>query len=91
MRSFKNDGVYRRGPIQMRNALMPTETSEQRLLSPQKDTDWLHNDTWRVLRIQSEFIEGFGALAELGPAISVFGSARTSPDAPEYALGEETG
>lgn len=91
VRSFKNDGVYRRGPIQMSNALMPTETSEQRLLSPQKDTDWLHNDTWRVLRIQSEFIEGFGALAELGPAISVFGSARTSPDAPEYALGEETG
>jgi len=70
---------------------MPTETSEQRLLRPQNDTEWLHNDTWRVLRIQSEFIEGFGALAELGPAISVFGSARTPQDSPEYALGEETG
>lgn len=75
----------------MRNPLMPTETSEQRLLRPQNDTEWLHNDTWRVLRIQSEFIEGFGALAELGPAISVFGSARTTQDSPEYALGEETG
>ncbi len=75
----------------MRKPLMPTETSEQRLLRPQNDTEWLHNDTWRVLRIQSEFIEGFGALAELGPAISVFGSARTPQDSPEYALGEETG
>lgn len=67
------------------------ETAEQSLLGPQKDTDWLHDDTWRVLRIQSEFIEGFGALAELGPAISVFGSARTPQDSPEYALGEEIG
>lgn len=91
MRSFKNDGIYRRGPIQLRQPLLPTETSEQRLLRPQKDTEWLHNDTWRVLRIQSEFVEGFGALAELGPAISVFGSARTAPNTPSYALGEETG
>ncbi|WP_122820433.1 TIGR00730 family Rossman fold protein [Varibaculum vaginae] len=75
----------------MRSPLHPKETSEQRLLGPQKDTDWLHDDTWRVLRIQSEFIEGFGALAELGPAISVFGSARTPRNSPEYALGEETG
>ena len=43
------------------------------------------------MRIQSEFVEGFGALAELGPAISVFGSARTAPNTPSYALGEETG
>jgi uncharacterized protein (TIGR00730 family) len=54
-------------------------------------TDWLHSDTWRVLRIQAEFVEGFGALAELGPAIAVFGSARTRPDHPHYAMGEEVG
>ncbi len=75
----------------MRSPLRPTETAEQSLLGPQKNTDWLHDDTWRVLRIQSEFTEGFGALAELGPAISVFGSARTPQGTPEYALGEETG
>src|SRR5690606_39177388 len=46
---------------------------------------------WRVMRIQSEFVEGFGALAELGAAVSVFGSARTKPDHPDYALGEELG
>src|SRR5699024_3501657 len=39
---------------------------------------------WRVLRIQSEFVEGFGMLAELGPAVSVFGSARTPPEHPMY-------
>jgi uncharacterized protein (TIGR00730 family) len=38
------------------------------------------------MRIQSEFVEGFGALAELGPAVSVFGSARTAPGSPFYEL-----
>jgi uncharacterized protein (TIGR00730 family) len=42
-----------------------------------------------VLRIQSEFIEGFGALAEVGPAISVFGSARSLPGAWDYEAGVE--
>ena len=51
----------------------------------------MHTDPWRVLRIQAEFVEGFGALAELGPAIACFGSARTKPDDPTYALGEEVG
>jgi uncharacterized protein (TIGR00730 family) len=44
-----------------------------------------------VLRIQSEFVEGFGALAELGPAVSVFGSARTKPEDPNYAQGVAVG
>ena len=44
-----------------------------------------------MLRIQSEFVEGFGALAELGRAVSVFGSARTGPDHPSYALGVQVG
>ena len=51
----------------------------------------MHTDPWRVLRIQAEFVEGFGALAELGPAIACFGSARTKPDDPTYARGEEVG
>jgi hypothetical protein len=48
-------------------------------------------DAWRVLRIQSEFVEGFGALAELGPAVSVFGSARSHRDSADYALGVDVG
>ena len=45
-------------------------TTDQRLLDSRGPSDWVHTDPWRVLRIQSEFVEGFGALAELGPAIS---------------------
>ena len=66
-------------------------TTDEQLLDSRGPTDWVHADMWRVLRIQSEFVEGFGALAELGPAISVFGSARTSPVDPVYALGVEVG
>jgi uncharacterized protein (TIGR00730 family) len=49
----------------------------------------VHTDPWRVLRIQAEFVEGFGALATLGPAVSIFGSARTHPSDPHYALAEQ--
>ena len=66
-------------------------TTDEQLLDSRGPTDWVHADMWRVLRIQSEFVEGFGALAELGPAISVFGSARTSPVDPVYAMGVEVG
>jgi uncharacterized protein (TIGR00730 family) len=48
-------------------------------------------DSWRVLRIQSEFVEGFGLLAELPAAVSVFGSARTPVDSDEYRVGLELG
>jgi uncharacterized protein (TIGR00730 family) len=48
-------------------------------------------DLWRVLRIQSEFVEGFGLLAELPRAVSVFGSARTPQDSPHYAAGVAIG
>jgi uncharacterized protein (TIGR00730 family) len=66
-------------------------TTDQRLLDSRGPTDFIHTDPWRVLRIQAEFVEGFGALAELGPAIAVFGSARTPPDHPTYALAEQLG
>jgi uncharacterized protein (TIGR00730 family) len=51
----------------------------------------VHTDPWRVLRIQSEFVEGFGLLAELPRAVSVFGSARTPEGHPEYAAGRALG
>ena len=66
-------------------------TTDQRLLESRGATDFVHSDPWRVLRIQSEFVDGFGTLAELGPAVSVFGSARTPPDHPNYALGTRVG
>jgi uncharacterized protein (TIGR00730 family) len=47
-------------------------------------------DPWRVLRITGEFVEGFDTLAELGPAVTIFGSARTKPDDPMYQAALET-
>ena len=75
---------YLRGPVRLRGKLIPDKTTDERLLEPGQEADWLHSDPWRVLRIQSEFVEGFGALAELGRAISVFGSARITAGEPEY-------
>ncbi|MDN5725848.1 MAG: TIGR00730 family Rossman fold protein [Propionibacteriales bacterium] len=67
--------------------MQPT-TTDQRLLDSRGEGAWVHTDPWRVMRIQSEFVEGFGTLAELGPAVSVFGSARTKQDSP-YAVAAE--
>ena len=80
-----------RGPVTMRRGQVSRTTTDQRLLDHRGPSDWVHTDPWRVLRIQSEFVEGFGLLAELPPAVSVFGSARTEKDAPEYALGRALG
>lgn len=81
----KSNG-YRRGPVLLRGAQIPATTSDERLLARADKVGWLHDDPWRVMRITSEFVEGFGALAEVGPAVSVFGSARITKDDPEYAL-----
>jgi uncharacterized protein (TIGR00730 family) len=79
------------GRTTLRGRLAPASTTDQRLLDSRGPSDWVHTDPWRVLRIQSEFVEGFGALAELGPAISVFGSARTKRDSIEWQHGERIG
>lgn len=65
--------------------------SDQHLLDSKGPGQFVHTDPWRVLRIQSEFVEGFGALADLGPAVSVFGSARTKPGSPYYEMGVAVG
>jgi uncharacterized protein (TIGR00730 family) len=72
------------GPVLRRRGQVVPGTADQRLLDTRGPSDWVHADPWRVLRIQSEFVEGFGALAELGPAVCVFGSARTPQGSPEY-------
>src|SRR5947208_6151805 len=50
-----------------------------------------HADPWRVLRMLSEFVEGFDALSDVGPAVTVFGSARAKDDDPYYAAGRSLG
>jgi uncharacterized protein (TIGR00730 family) len=66
-------------------------TTDQRLLDSRGDSDWVHTDPWRVLKIQAEFVEGFNDLAEIGPAIAVFGSARIKPEHAAYELGVKVG
>lgn len=80
-----------KGPVIQRRSQVDGSTTDRRLLDSRGPSDWVHTDPWRVLRIQAEFVEGFGALAELGSAIGVFGSARTPEDDPEYARGMELG
>ena len=78
--------VRRQGPVTLRDKQVPATTTDQRLLDRRGPSDWVHADPWRVMRIQAEFVEGFGLLAELGMAVSIFGSARSKPGAPEYEL-----
>lgn len=85
-----------KGPIILRGKELHRSTSDQRFLEPEviagrEPGDFTRTDPWRVLRIQSEFVDGFDTLARLGPAISVFGSARTPHGAPSYRMGREVG
>jgi uncharacterized protein (TIGR00730 family) len=64
-----------------------SSTTDQRLLDSRGPAEWVHSDAWRLQRIQAEFIEGFSVLAEIPRAVTVFGSARTKPDHPDYVTG----
>jgi uncharacterized protein (TIGR00730 family) len=66
-------------------------TADQHLLDSTTRADWKQRDGWRVLRILSEFVEGFDALSELGAAVSVFGSARSTVGSPECEIAERLG
>jgi uncharacterized protein (TIGR00730 family) len=69
----------------------PTE-DEQLLESTARhpeSTAFIHGDPWRVLRIMGEFVQGFDTLAEVGPAVTIFGSARVTEDDPMYAAARE--
>lgn len=83
--------TYHRGPVILRGQMIPSDNTTANLLKPDQDIDWLHMDPWRVLRIQSEFVDGFGALAELGPAVSIFGSARTQRTESDYKAARRMG
>ncbi|MGC4803624.1 TIGR00730 family Rossman fold protein [Micromonospora sp. DT233] len=80
-----------RGAVTLRRSAIPTSTADQRLLDSRGRDDWKTRDAWRALRILSEFVEGFDTLADLPPAVSVFGSARSAPESPECRLAEELG
>jgi len=75
----------------IRDLGMPHVTEDEKLLSfrPAPAEAFTHTDPWRVMRIMSEFVEGFDRLASLDKAVTVFGSARVAPDDPQYASAQE--
>src|SRR3712207_4445212 len=75
-----------RGAVTLRRESIPPSTADERLLDSRRRHEWKTKDAWRALRILSEFVEGFDTLADLPPAVSVFGSARSKPDSPECEL-----
>ncbi|WP_084471782.1 TIGR00730 family Rossman fold protein [Haloglycomyces albus] len=68
-------------------------TADEHLLDSRRQEEWKQKASWRVLKIQAEFVEGFDTLQEanIGDAIGVYGSARTSEDSEEYKQGIELG
>ncbi|WP_343214046.1 TIGR00730 family Rossman fold protein [Gemmatimonas sp.] len=67
-------------------------TEDEKLLQSPKDeaTAFTRSDPWRVMRITSEFVEGFDALSDIQKGVTIFGSARTGPDDPMYGAARET-
>jgi len=66
-------------------------TEDEALLRRSPRPEFLDSDPWRTLRILSEFVEGFDALASVGPAVSVFGSARIGPNHRNYKSARRLG
>jgi hypothetical protein len=73
------------------NRLSPQKTTQdEQLLESPRPAEFTHTDPWRVFRIMGEFVEGFDDLAALSRGISIFGSARSKPDDPDYRAAQET-
>jgi len=68
----------------------PGTTQDEQLLESPRLDEFTHTDTWRVFRIMGEFVTGFDELATLTQGVSIFGSARTHVDDPDYAAAQET-
>ena len=79
-------------PTLNRAARRKKPTQDEKLLESPKPEQALFTETdpWRVLRIQAEFVHGFDTLADLGPAVTIFGSARVSKEDPMYQAAVET-
>jgi uncharacterized protein (TIGR00730 family) len=68
----------------------PGSTQDEQLLESPRPDEFTHTDTWRVFRIMGEFVEGFDELATLNRGVSIFGSARSKPNDPDYQAAMET-
>jgi uncharacterized protein (TIGR00730 family) len=69
---------------------MPMTEDEKLLQQPSHSvSDFTRTDPWRVMRITSEFVEGFDTLSDIERGVTIFGSARISPEDPMYKAAEE--
>lgn len=69
-----------------------TEKNEEKIRKAFADKDWNEikaQDSWQIFKIMGEFVDGFEKMAQIGPCVSVFGSARTQQDNKYYKLAEE--
>jgi uncharacterized protein (TIGR00730 family) len=80
-----------RGAVTLRRESIPPSTADEKLLDSHFRREWKTKDAWRALRILSEFVEGFDTLADLPPAVSVFGSARSKPESAECEMAADLG
>jgi uncharacterized protein (TIGR00730 family) len=96
-RADAGGAVRRSGRIVMRHDAArrigkPGETEDEKFLERRSVSDrpeFVDSDPWRALRILSEFVEGFDALAAVGPAVTIFGSARAPAGSPDYELARD--
>ena len=68
------------------------EKEDDRIKSPFRQKDWNEiriNDSWALFKIMAEFVNGYEIMSKIGPCVSIFGSARTSPEHPYYKLAED--
>jgi uncharacterized protein (TIGR00730 family) len=90
----RSSGAARKVDDDLRDFTGPVTEDEKLLQAPAEDRrapgDFTRTDTWRVMRIMGEFIEGFDNLARVERGVSIFGSARTAPDDPQYLAAQET-
>src|SRR6201990_3188560 len=77
-----------RGAVPLRRESVPPSTADEKLLDSHHRREWKTKDAWRALRILAEFVEGFDTLADLPPAVSIFGSARAKAGDHECELAE---
>ncbi len=85
-----DDAEGARGPLPRRTGATEDERLFNLPIAPAEAPIVETPDTWRVLRILGEFVEGFDTLATLPPGVTIFGSARTTPEDPYYAAATET-
>ena len=86
----RRSGAVKKVDMDIRTYAMPVTEDEKFLQHRADPTDFTRQDTWRVMRIMSEFIEGFDNLADITKGVTIFGSARTDPQDPQYLAAQET-